>query len=231
MLATPVPYPRTWLRRRAKVQAEIQQMLASLRGQVEVGLHLGAGGVRIGDLINCDQFDDRADRQVDATDLRDFASGSVDWIETHHMIEHLSFTEVERALGEWSRVLKPGGFLVLTCPDITRVCAEWLKNTLMDRMGNRQAELDYVLQMMVGSQEHAGMFHKSHYDAGRMRRLLPRHGFEVEFSYSPFPARLTPSLLTIARKLKHQRPAPEATEISSSIAAPRPPVITDRLAR
>jgi predicted SAM-dependent methyltransferase len=60
-----------------------------------------------------------ADLKADAKDLSMFADGSVDYIESHHMIEHLSFADTESALTEWHRVLRQRGLLVISCPDIS----------------------------------------------------------------------------------------------------------------
>lgn len=57
------------------------------------------------------------------TDMSAVADASVDAIFSSHNIEHLYPHEVPLALKEFLRVLKPEGFLVLTCPDLQSVCA------------------------------------------------------------------------------------------------------------
>jgi predicted SAM-dependent methyltransferase len=116
------------------------------------------------------------------------------------MIEHLSFADAEKALKEWHRVLRPGGLLIITFPDITRICLRWLKYRIIYLVKPQPKKLARTVQMIVGSQEHAGMFHKSAYDIILMRRLLMEYGFKTEFSYAPYPKRTTPSLLVISRK-------------------------------
>ncbi|MFN7085207.1 MAG: class I SAM-dependent methyltransferase [Burkholderiales bacterium] len=51
------------------------------------------------------------------------ANASVDAIFSSHNIEHLYPHEVPLALAEFKRVLKPEGFVVITCPDLQSVCA------------------------------------------------------------------------------------------------------------
>lgn len=192
--------PKTWFRLPKKVRHDISSFLVELREASSVGLHLGSGNNRIEGLINCDLFNTHADRKVDARDLKDFEDNSVDLIEHHHMIEHLSFADFEYALTEWHRVLRQDGCLVFTCPDIRAVSLKYLKYTFLKGISKRDEKIDYVIKMFVGSQEHEGMFHKNHFDAERVRRLLPRYGFEIDLTYTSFPKRPTPSLFVVARK-------------------------------
>lgn len=194
-------YPGTWGRRPTDINRRIDEVLATIRERAGGGLHLGAGIMRIEGLINCDPIDPAADRRVDALDLGEFPDNSVPLIETHHMVEHLSFAEVSCALTEWRRVLSPGGYLIITCPDLTQICGRWLKTLVRQRFSRRPEQIEAVLRMLMGSQEHPGMFHKSAYDAGVMRHRLAEARFQVEFQYTPYPLRPTPSLLTIARKM------------------------------
>jgi SAM-dependent methyltransferase len=57
------------------------------------------------------------------TDMSAVATESVDAIFSSHNIEHLYPHEVPLALNEFLRVLKPEGFLVVTCPDLQSICA------------------------------------------------------------------------------------------------------------
>lgn len=56
-----------------------------------------------------------------ATDLSAFADRHFDAIWSSHNIEHLHPHEVPRALNEFARVLRPGGFALITCPDLMAV--------------------------------------------------------------------------------------------------------------
>jgi len=56
------------------------------------------------------------------TDMSDVPDESVDGIFSSHNIEHLYPHEVPVALAEFKRVLKPDGFVVITCPDLQSVC-------------------------------------------------------------------------------------------------------------
>ena len=55
--------------------------------------------------------------------MSNIKDGSMNAIFSSHNIEHLYPHEVPIALSEFRRVLKPDGFVVLTCPDLQSVCA------------------------------------------------------------------------------------------------------------
>ena len=57
------------------------------------------------------------------TDMSSVSSESVDAVFSSHNIEHLYPHEVPIALSEFLRILKPNGFVVITCPDLQSVCA------------------------------------------------------------------------------------------------------------
>ena len=56
------------------------------------------------------------------TDMSAVTPASVDALFSSHNIEHLYPHEVPMALAEFKRVLKPDGFVVITCPDLQSVC-------------------------------------------------------------------------------------------------------------
>jgi predicted SAM-dependent methyltransferase len=60
------------------------------------------------------------------------ADASVDAVWTSHTVEHLYPHEVSLAFAEFSRVLAPGGFLLLTLPDLQRVAEMVAADQLTD---------------------------------------------------------------------------------------------------
>lgn len=184
---------RSLLRRHAIRQRLLSREIARLRDDSTNGLLLGSAGQQIAGLVSCDLFDERADLRVDATDLSPFGDGAVDYIEHHHMIEHLPIDNVERAIREWYRVLEPGGYLVFTCPDFDGLARLW-------RRTRSDAGRAKVERMVYGPQNHDGQFHRSAHTRRSLQLLVRRVGFDVVRSYAPFPQRSTPSLLLIARK-------------------------------
>lgn len=66
------------------------------------------------------------------TEMSAVAGESVDAIFSSHNIEHLYPHDVPVALNEFLRVLKPDGFLVVTCPDLQSVCKLIAEDKLTD---------------------------------------------------------------------------------------------------
>jgi SAM-dependent methyltransferase len=57
------------------------------------------------------------------TEMSGVGSGTVDAVWSAHNLEHLASHEVPVALAEFLRVLRPGGFVLLTMPDLQQVAA------------------------------------------------------------------------------------------------------------
>lgn len=68
------------------------------------------------------------------TDMSAVPDASCDAIFSSHNIEHPYAHEVGAALREFRRVLRPDGFVVLTCPDLETVCELVLQRGLLDTL-------------------------------------------------------------------------------------------------
>lgn len=66
------------------------------------------------------------------TDMASVQTASMDALYSSHNIEHLFPHEVPVALNEFYRVLKPEGFVVLTCPDLQSVCQAVVQDQLLE---------------------------------------------------------------------------------------------------
>ena len=64
----------------------------------------------------------------DLHELTPFETASVDEVLAVHVVEHFWRWEVVDVLKEWARVLKPGGHMVLECPNLLSACEEFLRN-------------------------------------------------------------------------------------------------------
>jgi predicted SAM-dependent methyltransferase len=175
--------------------AQQERLIEALKAEAAVKLHLGCGNKLLSGYVNVDAFSPVADVKADICTLTPFADESTDLIETHHVLEHLSFEQSEAALAVWARKLKPGGHLIISVPDMDACCRLWLRTADERRFGANS-----ISRMVFGSQEHEGMFHKSGYTAACLARQLKRAGFVVQQVLMGYPYRPTPSFLTIAQR-------------------------------
>lgn len=91
-----------------------------------------------------------------------YPDGSVSEIRASHILEHFTFGDAQKALEEWSRVLKPGGRIRISVPDVDKVLA--------DKSPNR-------LFYLMGGQTDANDVHKSAYDEERLAGVMREAGF------------------------------------------------------
>ena len=84
-------------------------------------LHVGAGPIRLPGWLNSDLIS--GDIRLDAGRRMPLPTESFDFAFGEHLIEHLSLPKAELMLGELHRVLRPGGVLRLTTPDLKQVIA------------------------------------------------------------------------------------------------------------
>lgn len=65
-------------------------------------------------------------------DMAVVADGSVDAVYSAHNIEHVRAHEAPLVLKEFLRVLRPDGFLIISCPDLQAVCRLVAEDRLED---------------------------------------------------------------------------------------------------
>jgi len=97
----------------------------------KVRLNLGCGDKILEGYINVDFAESRKGNKPDViADLRelDFSEGYADEIMAIHVIEHFYLWEAEEMLKHWLTILKPGGELILECPNILTAAKRLVEN-------------------------------------------------------------------------------------------------------
>ena len=84
------------------------------------------------------------------TDMKAVRNDSVDAVYSSHNIEHVYAHEVRQVLMEFRRVLKPDGFLVVTCPDLESVAAHVAAGKLADPLYHSPAGPISPLDILYG---------------------------------------------------------------------------------
>jgi len=97
-------------------------------------LNLGCGAKPLPGYVNVDVVEARGGKQPDVIcdlhRLEPFADASADEILAVHVVEHFWRWEIVEVLREWVRVLRPGGTMIIECPNLLSACQEVLRNPL-----------------------------------------------------------------------------------------------------
>jgi len=112
------------------------------------------------------------DHQGDAADLSRFDDKTFGEIYASHVLEHLEYEAVNKALKEWHRVLMKDGNLYVSVPDLDVLCWLFIDKTLPVK------ERIKVLQMMFGGHKDEYDYHYIGFDFEILARLLTTAGFK-----------------------------------------------------
>ena len=120
------------------------------------------------------------------TDMSPVAAETIDAVWSSHNLEHLQRHEVPLALGEFIRVLKPHGLLLLTLPDLQQVAQLIVEDRLEDHAYYSSSGPITPLDMMFGhtaslARGNPFMAHRTGFTARTLQKVLVGAGF-VEVS-------------------------------------------------
>lgn len=131
-------------------------------------LHLGCGKRHIPGFIHIDAIDYPHIDHVAAIDNLSFIpDSSVDLIYNCHVLEHFKRRDVSRVLQEWFRVLKPGGTLRISVPDLSAICEIY----------RRSNDINAVIGPLFGRQDYLYNIHYNVFDFSSLRQTLEDVGF------------------------------------------------------
>lgn len=111
-----------------------------------------------------------ADRFQDITAL-DYPEGSAEVIVCVQTLEHLTRDEVNHALKNWYKILKPGGTLHIDVPDFEETARLLLAQKL-------EADKEWYYRLIYGSQKDSFSIHKDGYSEEKLRNILAQNSFK-----------------------------------------------------
>lgn len=125
----------------------------------------------------------KPDFVASTTDMRVVPSASVRALYSSHNVEHLFVSEVPKALAEFARVLEPGGFALITLPDLRIAAERVLRDEQELPLYHSPAGPINALDMIYGYAPfveggNSFMLHKTGFTAGSLHRTLTRAGFD-----------------------------------------------------
>ena len=112
----------------------------------------------------------------DVSDLSWIPSNTVEEIVGKDIVEHFSWRRTEEILREWHRVLAPNGKMILTLPDMKRLCERYL-GINCDNAEQHKIDNALMTMLLYGGQDYAGNYHMAGWDAESFIILLKK----VEF--------------------------------------------------
>lgn len=132
-------------------------------------LHLGAGNVRLPGYINADlEKTPAVDVVADVRLLIGIVPDSVEVLYACNVLEHFQRFEYPLVLQRWYQVLKPGGILRLSVPDMEAICKYYVET------GN----LDDIYMALYSGQQKPFSFHFWGWDYKTLERDLKLIGFQ-----------------------------------------------------
>ncbi|QMU76565.1 class I SAM-dependent methyltransferase [Streptacidiphilus sp. PB12-B1b] len=129
---------------------------------------------------------ERSFTQLDISEPLPFADASVDWVYAEHLIEHVTMPVAVGWLREVRRVLRPGGVLRLTTPDLARYLNGYASDDgFLARHRRRLGMLGFGPPMpqrkaFLVNQIFRYYGHQWIYDLDELRHVLVRAGFAAE---------------------------------------------------
>lgn len=131
-------------------------------------LHLGCGCVLIPGFINLDiRFNEQT--KVDHISLvypLDYDNNMFDLAYSSHVLEHFPRKQTLNILKEWVRVIKPGGILRLSVPDIAALI----------KIYRQTKDLEQIIGPLYGNQDYMYNFHATTFDYDTLKILMEKAG-------------------------------------------------------
>lgn len=133
-----------------------------------------------------------------------FQTDSADKVYLGDVIEHLTCFDAPKVLKEIHRILKPGGYLEITCPDVMWIMerivkGDWNQRANVDWLRKHPDPWDNAMDYLFGGWRHPeehkipGMGHVNGFYSDKLCKLLMEAGFtgviRVPDDRNPEPAR------------------------------------------
>ncbi|HWL69987.1 MAG TPA: methyltransferase domain-containing protein [Geminicoccus sp.] len=154
------------------LSSEAAQLGAPAGQSQEIRLHIGGVEPKAGWKILNIQPGPHVDFVGSCTDLTGFADGSVAEIYASHVFEHLGYQEeLPQVMAGIRRVLRPGGTLRISVPDLEVLCRMFVHPAL-----SPEARF-HVMRIIYGGQMDTHDFHKVGFTFQFLTYFLAKYGF------------------------------------------------------
>lgn len=142
------------------------------------GLHLGSGDQKIDDFLNIDaNLFTKCDVVAGIKKIK-LAEECTRIIYASHVFEHISRYTTSKVLGEWYRLLKPGGRLYILVPNMETLFQIYLENIKSYQTAEGKYLADFAMDIIYGGQINRWDYHYYGYSFETLRLLLESVGFK-----------------------------------------------------
>ena len=148
-------------------------------------LQIGAGSSRLQGWLNTDIEPGDGLAYLDATKPFPFEDGTLHYIFSEHVIEHLSYDEGKAMVAEAFRVLAPGGRMRISTPDLAQFIALFDRNPSEEArayLDGKRAWHEWPKEpnaaTIILNLQMSSWGHKFIYDAETLSGVLSRAGFQ-----------------------------------------------------
>ncbi|MBJ6801937.1 class I SAM-dependent methyltransferase [Geomonas propionica] len=147
-------------------------------------LHLGCGNIHLPGWCNVDVINTGAtDLVLDIRSLPGLPRGRAERIYSCHVLEHFSHDEIPGILASWHEVLKSGGEIRLSVPDLDAITRIYQANLEHFNVPGHQP----WIALIYGGQKDEYDFHKTGFNFCWLKYLLEQAGFSSVERYPNEP--------------------------------------------
>jgi len=133
-----------------------------------IKLNLGCGTKHIPNYVNIDADQIcNPDKIEDVCTLPSFKPNTVDLIYCAHLLEHFPRNQTIEILKRWYKILKPGGILRCSVPNLDIIFRHYLL----------YKDLEKLMSLIYGSQQNEYQFHKAGWTFETLKPILMGVGF------------------------------------------------------
>ena len=144
-------------------------------------LHIGGTQQSAGwEILNIQPLN-MVDHVGNANDLSRFNDHSFAHLYVSHVLEHFDYKELATVLGEWHRVLTPGGRIDISVPDFDRICRLFLQKGRLSA-----ADRVLLMKMIYGGHIDQYDYHLVGFTEEFLASYLTETGFEEIFRVENF---------------------------------------------
>lgn len=129
-------------------------------------LHLGCGCVLLPGFINLDIRDEEGIDKISLVYPIDYDNDTFDLIYSSHVLEHFPRKQTLNILQEWTRILKKGGILRISVPNIEALIEIYQQGK----------DLDQIIGPLYGRQDYRYNYHYTIFDYKILKGLMEKAG-------------------------------------------------------